>query len=57
MARKSVKPGQPVKDSGIYKSSKSGKKATMVEGESAPPTPQRGETWKQIHNTNPDRKK
>lgn len=50
-----VRPGQTVPDSGIYKSS-SGRKATMVEGERAPPTPERGEKWKQIVNTNPDRK-
>ena len=49
-----LKPGQEVKDSGIYRSSKSKIKATMVEGEPAPPTKQKGETWKQIVDTNPD---
>jgi len=48
-----VKPGEPVKDSGIYQSSKSKQKATMVEGEPAPPTPQKGEVWKQKIDTNP----
>jgi len=47
-----VKPGETVKDSGIYKSTKSNTKATMVKGESAPPTPAKGEKWKQIVNTN-----
>lgn len=50
--RPSVKPGQPVPDSGIYKSSKSGVKTTAVEGEPAPPTPKKGETWKQVVDTN-----
>lgn len=55
MAKKTVRPGQSVPDSGIYKSSKSGVRATMVAREPAPPTPKRGETWKQVVNTNPDR--
>jgi len=49
---KSVKPGETVKDSGIYKSSKSNQKATMVKGEHAPPTPSKGEKWKQVVDTN-----
>lgn len=48
-----VKPGGHVKDSGIYKSSISQSKATLVKGEPAPPTPRKGEVWKQIVNTNP----
>jgi hypothetical protein len=51
-----VRPGERVKDSGIYESDKSKERATMVEGEKAPPTPRPGEKWKQVHNTNPDRK-
>ena len=47
-----VKPGQKVQDSGIYKSSGSGTKSTLVKGEPAPPTPNKGEKWKQIVNTN-----
>lgn len=47
-----VKPGEVVVDSGIYKSTKSNTKATMVKGEHAPPTPQKGEKWKQVVNTN-----
>jgi hypothetical protein len=58
MAKKSgIKPGQKVQDSGIYQSSKSKIKSTMVKDEPAPPTPKKGETWKQIVNTNPDKKK
>jgi len=50
---KPIKPGGSVPDSGIYQSSKSKKKATMVKGEPAPPTPKKGETWKQVVDTNP----
>lgn len=52
MRRPTVTPGKPVPDSGIYQSSKSHTKSTMVKGEPAPPTPKKGETWTQIHNTN-----
>lgn len=51
-----VKPGQTVQDSGIYQSNRTGTRATMVEGERAPPTPKPGESWRQVVNTNPDRK-
>jgi hypothetical protein len=58
MVKKSgIKPGQKVPDSGIYKSSKSKQKSTMVKDEHAPPTRKKGETWKQVVNTNPDKKK
>ena len=52
MANPKCKPGEKVPDSGIYQSSKSKQKSTMVKGEQAPPTPQKGETWKQIVDTN-----
>ncbi len=52
-AKKPLKPGQEVDDSGIYQSSKSKIKATMVKGEPAPPTREKGETWKQVVDTNP----
>jgi len=48
-----VKPGGIVEDSGIYQSSISKIKATMVKGEKAPPTQEKGEEWKQIVDTNP----
>ena len=57
MTSKTVRPGQSVKDSGIYQSSKTHTRSTMVEGERAPPTKKPGEVWNQVHNTNPDRKK
>ena len=48
-----VKPGQPVPTSGIYESSQSQSRATMVKGEPAPPTPQKDEVWRQVIETNP----
>ena len=50
---KPIKPGETVQDSGIYESSESKQRATMVKGEPAPPTPQKGEVWKQKVDTNP----
>ncbi len=51
-AKPSVRPGQRVPDSGIYQSNLSKTRATMVNGEPAPPTPRRGEKWIQIIDTN-----
>jgi hypothetical protein len=48
-----IRPGQRVQDSGIYRSTKSKRRATMVKDEHAPPTPQKGETWTQVTDTNP----
>lgn len=52
--RPTIKPGTKVPDSGIYKSTRSKTKATMVKGEPAPPTPKKGEKWTQVVDTNPD---
>ena len=49
-----VTPGNPIPDSGIYQSSKSKKKTTLIKGKNAPPTPEKDEEWVQIHDTNPD---
>lgn len=46
-----IKPGEKVKDSGIYKDN-SGRRSTLVEGEPAPPTSGKGQTWKQVVDTN-----
>lgn len=51
-----VKPGATVPDSGIYKSSISHTKSTLVKGEPAPPTQKKGEQWKQVVDTNPKKK-
>ena len=48
-----IKPGQEVQDSGIYRSTKSKQRATLVDGEPAPPTPQKNEKWVQVVDTNP----
>jgi len=48
-----IKPGEKVPDSGIYQSSRNKQKTTLVKGEPAPPTPERGEKWKQVVDTNP----
>lgn len=48
-----IKPGQKVQDSGIYKDS-SGRRATMVKGEPAPPTTKSGQKWRQVVDTNPN---
>jgi len=50
-----VKPGQRVPDSGIYATS-NGRRATMVEGEPAPPTPGAKQVWTQVVDTNGKRR-
>ena len=55
MSKVTVRPGQKVPDSGIYKNP-SGGKSTMVKGEPAPPTPKPDQKWTQIVDTNPKRK-
>lgn len=49
-----VKPGEIVVDSGIYEDMDTGQRATLVKGEHAPPTQQKGSLWKQVIDTNPD---
>jgi len=51
-SRSIVTPGHKVPDSGIYESDKSHQRSTLVKNEPAPPTPQKGETWKQVVDTN-----
>lgn len=48
-----IKPGERVPDSGIYRSSISKRRTTIVKGEPAPPTPEKDEVWEQIIDTNP----
>lgn len=60
MARKpSVRPGQAVPDSGIYRNPQTGERVTLVRDKPAPPTDKPGQSWRQVVNTNPnnDRKK
>lgn len=56
MTKPKVKPGATVPDSGIYRNP-SGGRATMVQGEPAPPTPKPGQTWTQVVDTNPKNNK
>jgi len=51
--RATVKPGQKVPDSGIYRDTKSGERTTLVRGKTAPPTPESGGKWKEVVDTNP----
>lgn len=48
-----IKPGEKVKDSGIYRDN-SGRRSTLVKGEPAPPTSGPGQKWKQVVDTNKD---
>lgn len=50
--RPTVGPGGTVPDSGIYKAGS--KRATLVEGKTAPPTPEKKQAWKQEIDTNPN---
>jgi hypothetical protein len=52
MPKKTVKPGEKTKDSGIYKDT-GGKKTTQVKGKTAPPTKKKGQKHKQDVDTNP----
>jgi hypothetical protein len=52
-SKKSVKPGEKIQDSGIYKDG-SGKKTTQVKGKTAPPTSGKGKKHKQETDTNPN---
>ena len=56
MVTKLVKPGQMVEESGIYKSTQTDQTTTLVKDEPAPPTPHKGEKWKQVINTSPNKK-
>jgi len=52
--KRTLRPGERVPDSGIYESTKSRRRATLVKGEPAPPTPRKGERWRQRVDTNRD---
>lgn len=54
MTRTTVKPGQTVKDSGIYRDTSSGDRATLVRGKTAPPTDNSGGKWREVVDTNPN---
>lgn len=45
MKRETVRPGQIVERSGIYRDPKSGERTTLVQGKVAPPTPEPHSKW------------
>jgi hypothetical protein len=46
-----VRPGTKVPRSGIYQDSLSQRRATLVKGEPAPPTPHKASRWQQVVDT------
>jgi hypothetical protein len=56
MSRETLRPGERVNNSGIYRDPKSGERTTLVQGKTAPPTPERGGKWIEIDPTNPPRR-
>ena len=48
-----VRPGAKVPRSGIYQDSLSQRRATLVKGEPAPPTPHKASHWQQVMDTPP----
>jgi hypothetical protein len=46
-----VRPGTKVPRSGIYQDSLSQRRATLVKGEPAPPTPHKASRWQQVADT------
>jgi hypothetical protein len=55
MSRQTLRPGQTVERSGIYRDPNSGERTTLVQGKTAPPTPERGGTWREIVDTHPNK--
>jgi hypothetical protein len=49
-----IKPGERIPDSGIYRDTSSGERATLVRGKTAPPTENPGGRWREIIDTNPN---
>lgn len=55
MSKETLRPGQKIPDSGIYRdtSSSVGERATLVRGKTAPPTERPGGQWREVIDTNP----
>jgi hypothetical protein len=51
-----LKPGQIVKESGIYKDSRGTERTTLEKGLKAPPTPRPGDKWKPEIPTDPKKR-
>jgi hypothetical protein len=53
MANRTLRPGQIVDRSGIYRDSKTGETTTLVRDKVAPPTPRPGSYWQEIVDSHP----
>jgi hypothetical protein len=51
-----IKPGQPVKESGIYKDTRNNQRTTLEKGLTAPPTSKPGDKWKMEIPTDPKKR-
>ncbi len=56
MARHTLKPGQIVDRSGVYRDQKSGEKTTLVEGKRVLPTPEPKSEWREVYDSHPERR-
>ena len=56
MSKETLRPGEKVRDSGIYRDSSSGERSTLVRGKTAPPTVHPGGKWREVVDTNPNDK-
>ncbi len=55
MTKPTVRPGQRIPDSGIYRdTSTRDHRATLVRGKTAPPTENPGGKWREVVDTNPN---
>jgi hypothetical protein len=57
MKRETVRPGQIVQRSGIYRDPKSGERTTLVHGKVAPPTPEPHSKWIERDDTRTGRRR
>jgi hypothetical protein len=48
-----LRPGQTIERSGIYRDPISGERTTLVQGKTAPPTPEKGGAWREVVDTHP----
>ncbi|WP_152033152.1 hypothetical protein [Bradyrhizobium sp. DOA9] len=56
MSKQTLRPGEKIRDSGIYRDSSSGERSTLVRGKTAPPTERPGGKWLEVVDTNPNDK-
>ncbi len=56
MSKETLRPGEKIRDSGIYRDTSSGERSTLVRGKTAPPTERPGGKWYEVVDTNPNDK-